>query len=81
MQQLQLQATEEEEEEERNGVEPQRDTVMENHEGDCGPTEGETVREEVGGGDVQQPAETQQETVENCVQKDAETLMLLSALQ
>lgn len=79
MQQLQLQAAEEEEE--GSGVESQRDAATEDHEGDCGPTEGETAREEVGGGDVQQSAETKHETVENCVHGAAGTLALPSAQQ
>lgn len=83
MQQLQLQAAEEEEEEAKGrGVEPQRDAAAEDPEGDCGPTEGETVREEVGGGgDVQQSAETKQETVENCVHGAAGELASPSAQQ
>lgn len=75
MQQLQLQATEEEEKRSSSSVEPQRDASAENQEAavqsanDCPPTEEETVGEEGGGGgEVQQPAETQQETLENCVQ-------------
>lgn len=79
MQQLQLQATEEESE--TSGVEQQRDASAENREApvesakDCGRPE-ETMKEEDGEGrrdDVQPPAETQQETLENCVQSGAVT--------
>lgn len=84
MQQLQLQAAEEEEAK-GSGEEPQRDAATEDPEGDCGPTEGETVREEVGGGggggDVQQSAETKQETVENCVHGAVGALASPSAQQ
>ena len=79
MQQLQLQATEEESE--TSGVEQQRDASAENQEAPvesakhCGRPE-ETMKDEDGEGrqdDVQPPAETQQETLENCVQSGAVT--------